>query len=186
MKNKVTISIIIVLLMIIVVVGSTYAFFSSVASSNNSNVSASAEKYEIVYTGGTEIDGDIKMLSSHVGADNTTVQIGLASGVNVTVNATLYIKVTTISPALAVAGFKWEVYEVNGGTETLKNSGTFQGASANSEINILTMPLSTTIKSYKVYFWADGNSVSNEISGTNFNGYIGAKSDVITGIVDNS
>ena len=186
MKNKVTISIIIVVLLIIVVVGSTYAFFSSVATSNNSNVTSSAEKYEIVYQGGTQIDGDIKMLSNHNGADSTTVQIGLANGVNVTVNATLYIKVTEISEELDVSGFKWEVYSVNGDVETLKNSGTFQGAGNGSEINILTMPLTTTLTSYKVYFWADGNSIGNEISGTSFKGYIGAKSDIITGIVDNS
>ena len=185
MKKKIIYSVLVILLLVIIVVGSTYALFSSAATSNNSNVTSSSEKYEIIYYGGTAIDGDIKMLSSHVGADSTTVQIGLASGVNVAVNATLFINVVSISPEIATTGFKWEVYRVNGANETLENSGNFNGATANAEIPILTKPLSTTLTSYKVYFWLDGSTVGNEIEGTNFNGYIGAKSDILTGIVDN-
>ena len=186
MRKEITIAISVVVLIIAIIAGTTYSFFSSVATSNNSNVTATAEKYEIIYTGGTAIDGDVKMLSSHVGADSTTVSIGLANGVNVSVNATLFISITEISSELAVSGFKWEVYRLNGANETLVNSGTFQGATNGGEINILTTSLSTTQTSYKIYFWADGNAIGNEISGSNFSGYIGARTDAITGIVDNS
>lgn len=186
MKKKLIFSIIVVLIIVIVIVGATYSYFISTASSNNSNVTANSEKYEIVYHGGTEINSDIKMLSSHEGADSTTVEIGLASGVNVAVSATLFIKVTQISSALAVEGFKWEIYRVNGANEILENSGNFSGAAVNSEVPILTTPLTTTLTSYKVYLWLDGSNVGNEIMGTTFKGYIGAKSDILTGIVNNS
>ena len=160
--------------------------FSAVATSNNNVVSADSKKYEIVYRGGTAINANIKILGSHEGADNTTVEIGLAQGVNVSVNATLFITVENISTELAQEFFKWEIYQVDGQNEVLKNSGNFLNASANDEIAILTMPLSTTITSYKIYFWIDGNNSGNEVTGTSFSGYIGARTDILTGIVNNS
>ena len=186
MTKKITFSILVVLLIAIIVVGSTYAYFSSVVASNNINVTAGSEKYEIIYHGGTEIDTNIKMLSSHVGADSTIVEIGLASDVNIAVTATLFINVTSISQELATDGFKWEIYRISGNDEILENSGNFNGASDNSEVPILTKAITSTMTSYKVYFWLDGSKMGDEITGKTFRGYIGAKSDVLTGIVDNS
>ena len=174
----------IVLLLIIITFGSTYAYFSSRLSTNNS-VGGASEKYEIIYNGGEEINGNIKMLSSHVGADNTTVSIAKGQDVNVDINATLYINITQISPELAVSGFKWEIYRVNGNNEILENSGNFAGKAATDEIAILTKALTTTLTSYKVYFWLDGASVGNEISGKTFKCYIDARTDNLTGIVSN-
>ena len=181
MNKKIAYSVGLVLLIVIAIVGSTYAYFTSIATSTNSNVVATAEKYEIVYHGGTAINADLKTLASHVGADNTTVEIGLASGVNDSVNATLFI-----SPEIATDGFKWEVYRISGNTEILEGSGNFQGATNNSEVTLITKPLTTTMTSYKVYFWLDGDKTGNEIIGKTFSGYIGARSDILTGIVDNS
>ena len=187
MKKDFSHSIIVVLLLLVITIaGSTYAYFSAVATSNNSIVNANSEKYEIVYHGGTEINGHIRVLGSHENADNTTVEIGLAQGVTASINATLFITVENISPALSTESFKWEVYQVNGQEEVLKNSGNFLNAEADDEISILTIPLSTTLTSYKVYFWVDGSSTGNEINGSTFNGYIGAKTNILTGIVDNS
>ena len=186
MNKKIVYSVGVVLLIVVAIVGSTYAYFSSVATSTNSNVSANAEKYEIIYRGGTDINTVLKMLPSHTGADNTTVEIGIASGVNVAVTATLFITVESISQSIATDGFKWEVYRISGNDEILENSGNFQGATNNSEVTILTKPLSTTMTSYKVYFWLDGSKVGNEAQNTSFSGYIGARSDIITGIVDNT
>ena len=186
MNKKIIYSILVVLLVIVVVAGGTYAYFSSAATSNNSNVAANPEKYEIIYNGGTAINADLKMLSSHVGADNTTVQIGVASGVNVEITATLFITVEQISSELATTGFKWEIYRINGNSEVLENSGTFNGKTNGSEVTLLTKQLTTTLTSYKVYFWLDGSSMGNEIAGKTFRGYIGARTDVLTGIVDNS
>ncbi len=186
MKKKIIYSVLAVLLIIFVVSGATYAYFSSVATSNNSNVSATSEKYEIIYHGGTEINGNIKMLADHVGADNTTVEIGLASGVNVDVTATLFINITEISQSLAVPGFKWAVYRISGNNEILENSGNFSGATVNSEVPVLTKKITTTMTSYKIYFWLDGNSVSDVSSEARFRGHVAARSDILTGIVDNS
>ena len=187
MKKEYRYSIIVVLLLLVItIIGTTFAYFSAIATSNNSIVGASSQKYEIIYRGGTEINGNIKMLSNHENADNTTVEIGLAQGVTTSINATLFITVENISEALATNAFKWEVYQIDGQNEILKNSGNFLNAKVGDEISILTIPLSTTITSYKVYFWADGSSSGNEINGSTFKGYIGAKTDVLTGIVDNS
>ena len=186
MNKKVLFSILLVLLIVFVVVGSTYAYFTSVAVSNNGNVVTDSEKYEIIYNGGTEIDCDIKMLSSHVGADNTTVSIGLASGVSATVSATLFVNIEQISSELATSAFKWEIYRVSGNSETLVNSGNFNGKVAGNEVSLLTTTLSTTLTYYKVYFWLDGASAGNDVMGKTFTGYIGARTEILTGIVDNT
>ena len=81
---------------------------------------------------------------------------------------------------------KWEIYRLDGNNEVLERSGNFQGATSNSEVALITKPLSTTMTSYKIYFWLDVSKVGNEAIGKTFSGYIGARSDVITGIVDNT
>ena len=192
MKKDFSHSIIVVLLLLVITIaGSTYAYFSAVATSNNSIVNANSEKYEIVYHGGTEINGHIRVLGSHENADNTTVEIGLAQGVTASINATLFITVENISPALSTESFKWEVYRIDGTNEIYVNSDSFNGKKTGDKIPIVTdYPLTNTenetLTKFKVYLWIDGNNSDNNIEGGTFEGYIGARTDVLTGIVKTS
>ncbi len=191
MKKEVNYSIIVTALVVIfATIGSTYAYYSLVASGNNKNVVSSSEKYEIIYRGGTNIDStncEMRVVSSKEGGCSTTVEFGLGSGVNVAVNGNLFINLDSISDALKIAGFKWEVYQVSGQTETFVSQGNFQNIPVSNQIQIVTnRPLSTTVAKYKIYFWIDGNLTDNNVANATFSGYIGASTETLTGIINNS
>lgn len=175
----------ILLLIIITIIGATYAYYSIVVSGNN-NVQANSKKYEIIYRGGTHLTGDMQAVSQKEDGKITTVEIGLASG-SAIANATLYINIINISSNLAIAGFKWEVYRINGANEVYVNSGNFSGKATSDEIPIVTnYQLSETMTQFKIYLWIDGNNSGNGIDGGTFEGYIGARTDALTGIVKSS
>ena len=191
MRKEVTFSILVVVIVsIIAVIGSTYAYYSLVATGTNRTVTANAEKYDVIYTGGTHINSQtcaMNVVANKEAGCHTDVQIGVSSGVTVTINADLFINIDTISAGLKTAGFKWEVYRVNGTTETLVSNGNFSSIPANNQITILSNePLSTTIKTFRIYLWIDGNMTDNSVAGTSFDGYIGANTEQLTGIVNNN
>ena len=189
-KELITSIIVTVLLVILAVIGSTYAFYSLSATGSNHGVSTNSKKFEIVYNGGTAISTSncpMNLTTSKDGGCSTTIQIGLASGVDVAVNASIYIKVNTITDNLKIAGFKWELYSVNGQTETLVANGNFASIPANNTIVMASnQALSTTLKTYKVYFWIDGSLANNSVYPSSFGGSVGAYTDQLTGIVNNS
>lgn len=179
----------ILLLIIITVIGITYAYYSIVVNGNN-NVQGNSKKYDILYSGGTHITGDLQAVTSKEEGKSTTVQIGLASG-SAQANATLYIDIINITNNLAISGFKWEVYRIDGTNEIYVNSDSFNGKKTGDKIPIVTdYPLTNTenetLTKFKVYLWIDGNNSDNNIEGGTFEGYIGARTDVLTGIVKTS
>ena len=191
MKKEVVYSIIItILLTVITIIGSTYAYYSLAATGTNRNVTSTSEKYEIVYNGGTHINSstcEMKIVASKEQGCHTDIEIGVATGVSVTVNANLFINVTSISDELKVAGLKWEVYRLSGNTETHVSNGNFANIPNNNQVIILTNePLSTTIKRFRIYIWLDGNLTDDSVVGKSFEGYIGANTEQLTGIVNNS
>lgn len=179
----------ILLLIILTIIGATYAYYSIVVSGNN-NVQGNSKKYEILYSGGTHITGDMQAVAKMEDGKKTTVQIGLASG-SAKANATLYIDIVNISDNLAIAGFNWAVYRIEGSNEIYVNSNNFLGKKTGNEIPIvvdypLTDTENETLTQFKIYFWIDGNNSDNNIEGGTFEGYIGARTDVLTGIVKTS
>lgn len=172
----------ILLLIIITTVGATYAYYSMAVSGNN-NVQANSEKYEIIYQGGEHITGEIPVTANKDGGKNTMVQIGLGQG-SAAASANIYIKIESITNNLAIAGFKWEVYRINGANEIYVNSGDFSGYKTGDQIPIVNnYQLSETITKFKIYIWIDGNNSDSSINGGSFDGYVGANTDILTGIV---
>ena len=176
----------ILLLIIVSIVGATFAYYSITVSGNNS-VQANSKKYDIIYRGGTHITGDMQAVATKEEGKITNIEIGLASG-SAKANATVYIDIATISNNLAIAGFNWEVYRIEGSNEIYVNSNNFLGKRAGDEIPIvvnypLTDTINETLTKFKIYFWIDGNNSDNNIEGGEFEGYIGARTDVLTGIV---
>lgn len=191
MKKEVMYSIIITLLLtVITIIGSTYAYYSLTATGTNRNVSSTSEKYEVVYNGGTHINSstcEMKIVANKEQGCHTDIEIGVATGVSIDIKANLFINVTSISNELKTAGFKWEVYRLNGNTETYVTSGNFASIPANNQLTILTNEtLSTTLKKFRIYIWLDGNLTDNNVAGKSFEGYIGANTEQLTGIVNNS
>jgi len=191
MKKGILYSVFITIFLIVVtIVGSTYAYYSLVASGNNRTVNATAEIYEIIYHGGDDITPDtcpMNVVANKEQGCNTVVEIGLGAGVTVNANANIYIEIASITNNLKIAGFKWEVYKLNGQTETFVSRGNFSNIPNDNKIPVATsQPLSTTLAKYKIYLWLDGNLTDNDVSGASFNGHITASTDVLTGIVNNN
>ena len=191
MKKQVLYSVFIVaFLAVITIISSTYAYYSLVATGSNQTVNANAEIYEIIYHGGNDITSQtcpMSVVSNKDQGCNTTVEIGLTQGVTVSVNANLYIEVTSITDNLKVAGFKWETYKINGQTETRVAYGDFSNIPNDNKILIASnQPLSTTLAQYKIYIWIDGALTDNSVSGASFSGHVTASTDTLTGIVNNN
>lgn len=181
MKKQLLYSIFTVLLLAIVIAGSTYAFFSaSITSSENVDIDTS--KFEVIYTGGTTIDGELKIGSKKEDGYNTTVNIKLAKD-SVQTKANLYIDIEEITPNIAVSGFIWEVYGYKNNTPVYSNSGNFNGYNStdNKIVNIVeNYTLSEDNTSFTVYLWLDGNKTDNNVVGGSFKGHIGAKTENFT------
>ena len=182
-KNIITI-ILVLLLMAVTIVGATYAYYAMVVAGSQ-NVQANSKKYAILFQGGEHITGEMPISDSKAGGKNTTVQIGLAPD-SASANATLYIQIVSITNNLAIAGFNWEVYRMNGTSEIYVNSGNFLNKANGDQIPIVTnYQLSETATRFKIYLWIDGENTDSNIKGGSFDGYVGAYADITTGIVKN-
>ena len=188
----------IILMIIIITVSGTYAFFS--ATTNTGNVlTADASKLDVIYTGGTEINGNLKLVNPDENAKNkgfnTTVRIKLAED-SVDAKANLYIQINEITAAIATEGLVWEVYKEYEGVESFVDSGTFieceNGATTKKCANgdrlyiVRDYQLTTTDTFYTVYIWLNGDKVGNEVLNAKLNGYIGAQTEEITTNLNNS
>lgn len=170
------------LILAITTVGATYAFFTATVSSSN-KVNSSSADFKVLYTGGTEITGDLKLLTSKDGASNTTVHIRMDNG-SVLASANLYINIENISREIAASAFKWEVVGVKNSTTVYTNSGTFNGTSNNGKIKIVSnYALDYTNTDFTVYFWLDKDTVENAMLGKTFSGYISAETEHYTGSI---
>lgn len=183
MKKQFIYTISAILLLTIAVVGSTYAFFSATATSNNNSVSANAQKFEVIYTGGTEINGPIDLSIDRTGGVNTTVHIKVGQGSSQAL-AYLFLNIEEMTDNLSVSNVKWEVSGVKNGKEVYVNNGTFAGY---NDTNNNTIPIVEDYRltedqtDFTVYIWIDGNSTGNEILGAMLSSYISAQTEQYTG-----
>lgn len=178
---------IIVFLVTIVTVSGTYAFFSSTANSSEMNFDTA--KFEVIYTGGTAITGNLELVKSKEEGFNTKINIKVSEG-SLDGKANLYINIEEITANIATEAFNWEVYKTVNGNENFVNSGTFidcekdgikkQCESGDKIYIVRDYPLTTTNTTFTVYIWLNGYEVGNEVVGSSFNGYIGAESENIT------
>lgn len=176
----------IILLLTIAIVGGTYAFFAAGAGSK-SPIDTTGHKFEVIYTGGTHIDGPLTLVSNKDNGMNTTVNIKVAED-SVLGKANIYLQIEEITENIATDALRWEVYK-NGET-TAHSQGTFTqcGTTANQICAnddklylVKDYNLSKNNTSFTVYIWLDGNKAGNEVIGASFKGYIGAESENITG-----
>ncbi len=182
MKRQVLYAIGAVLIMAVVIVGSTYAFFSS-SIGGNRNITADSSDFSVIYTGGTEINGEMPVTTDKTNAFSTSVNIRMAEN-SVLAVGTLYITIESISENLRIPGFKWEVYKVVNNSEVLQSRGNFNGYNDTNN-NVVTIvnnyQLSTTNTTFVIYLWVDGTLTNNNVLGGIFSGYIGAYTMPFTG-----
>lgn len=186
--------ILVTILIIIITVGSTYAYFSSRVNTGN-NIKTNSSKLEVIYTGGTQISGNLNLVNTKEEGYNTTVNIKLSED-SVDAKADLYIYVNKITSSIANAALKWEVYKTYEGVKTFVSSGSFLDCANGNTTKTCTngdkiyivkdYQLTTTDTYYTVYIWLDGNMVGNEVLGAVLEGYIGAETEHITTKLNNS
>lgn len=185
MKNKITYLIIAILLLIIIAAGSAYAFFSVSAKANN-NLEATGKKFEVIYTGGSHISGTLEMVSKREEGLNTTVNIRMAKN-SANAIGKIYINVEKITSNISVEGFIWEVVGIKNGDQVYYKKGNFKGIN-DTDNNIVTLVenylLTEDNTAFTIYLWVDGNKVDNDILNSEFQGYIGAKTENFTGITN--
>ena len=172
-------SILVILLLVVVVSGATYAYFVSNVITNGNSIQTNGANFDIIYAGGTQINGVINIGSSKDDGYNTTVNI--RSGSNTpNVRADLYINIDEITSNIAIEGFVWEVYGYNNGELVYSDTGDFDGcnSSNNNKVKIVdNYLLSQTDTSFTVYFWIDGTKTDNNVLNGQFRGYIYASSE---------
>ena len=190
--KKITIYIIIILVITITTVGSTYAYLISRTSSSANFLLGEGAELNVVYTGGTALEGEISPGNNKTSGLSTTVNIGITAD-SVIAKANLYINVNTISSSLATEGFIWEVYKTVNGEETFVDSGSFvecrtttgedtkKCATKDKLYIVNNYILSTTPTSFTVYVWIDGNKTGSDILGASFKGTIAAETEKFTG-----
>lgn len=187
MKRQLIYTICAFLLLAIAVVGSTYAFFTA-TTGENSNVTAEASKFEVIYSGGTEINGPIDLSTDRTGGVNTTVHIKVGQG-SAHALAYLYFNIEQMTDNLSVSNVKWEVSGLKGGKEVYTNSGTFLGYNdtSNNKIPIVeNYRLTEEQTDFTLYIWIDGPNTGNEILGASLSGYISANTERFTGQLNGS
>lgn len=193
MKKAILYTIIILLVIVITVTG-TYAFFVATTGSNN-NVTANSAKLEVIYTGGTAIQGGLNLVRTKEEGFNTTVTIKLSED-SVDAMADIYIHINQITSTIATEALIWEVYKKYEGTETFVDSGTFLDCEAENTTKkcengdkiyiVKNYELTTTDTYYTVYIWLNGDKVGNEALGATLDAYIGAETEHITTQLNNS
>jgi len=190
--KKIITYIIIILVITIITAGSTYAYLVSKTNSSGNGLLGEGAELNVIYTGGTALEGGISPGNDKSSGLNTTVNIGITEN-SVVAKANLYINVNTISLPLATEGFIWEVYKKINGEETFVDSGTFtecrttigedtKKCQAGDKLYIVNdYILSTTTTSFTVYVWIDGNKTSSDVLGSSFRGVIEAETENFTG-----
>lgn len=190
--KKITVYIIIVLVITLVTAGSTFAYLISQTNSASNFLLGEGAELNVVFTKGAALEGGISPGVDKTFGLNTTVNIGITED-SVVAKANLYINVNTINSQLATEGFIWEVYKTVNGETTFVDSGSFVEcrATTGEDTKICATGdklyivndyiLSTTMTSFTVYVWVDGNKTGSEIVGASFKGTIGAETEKFTG-----
>lgn len=195
--KKIPIYIIIILLITIITAGSTYAYLVANINSEVNGVKGEGAELNVVYQEGLPLEGEISPSINKNAGLHTTVNIRRTED-SVEAKTHLFIKVESITPSLASAGFIWEVYKIveteeetteefittGNFTQCKSSTGTKKCANGDKLYIINDYILSPTNTSFKVYVWIDGSKSGNEVIGASFKGVVLAETEKFTGILE--
>ena len=154
MKKIITMSLVLLLVTIITVSG-TYAFFTATIGSSNTQF-AKSDQLEVIYTGDTEISGNLNLVTNKNEGFRRQVSINLTEN-SIDALANLYIHVDEIDEALATGALEWEIYKINkDNTETVLATGDFLDCGALNETK------SKCTNGNRIYMISDINLLTKE------------------------
>lgn len=176
--KKTVIYITAVILIIAITVGATYAFFTASIESNK--ITSNSTVLDVIYSGGTHIDGKINLVSSKEKGLSTTVSIRFSQD-SVQEAGDIYMDIEKITENLSIPGFKWEIYGYKNNELVYSGTGTFDGKKTSDVITLVNdYEIDYVDTLFTIYIWLDGNMVGNEVLGGEFKAYIGAKTEHFT------
>lgn len=155
-----------VIAFIAVIAGATYAWFTW--SSGNTELSGTTGCFNIIYDKGTDISGSLVPSVDKSGGLSTSVKINIDPSCTITGTATLKLTTNNTSTIpLSAGAVKWELYD--GDTQLKTGSVTAAGT-----LDLGTVALTTTAKTYTFYVWLDGAIANNDYIGKSYSGSISA------------
>lgn len=169
---KVIITSVIVATISLVIFSVTYAWFLTSQESNDVSNAASGGGLDIIYANGQDITGTLTPAKDNSTALFTTATIRKSSA-SVDALATITLNVESITTNLAISAFKWEVYQDSNTTPI--NSGTFNGVTNNSKIDLIENYLVTnTDTTFTIKLWLNGDETTNSVANQTLSAYIDA------------
>ena len=185
MNKRAIYTIVGLLLLTILVIGGTYAYFS-LTTVGNTPVTTNSAKFEVLYNGGEGYEGPLQMVSSRENGHKETIKVKVGQG-SVNAKLSLVLEIDQMSQAMAINGFKWEIYGYKNGTQVYSGQGNFSGKSASAGSNTIILvnndyTITEDETTFDVYWWLDGSMINEDLGGSTFACHINAQTESITGI----
>lgn len=182
--KKVIIYALVLTFVTIVTVSGTYAAFNSMTEDKNAFKNINAHEIKVIYSGDTEISGYIDLVKTKEEGFRRTVSIAQGEG-SVDVTGNIYVYLEEITAGFSSVAMKWEIYSLNGETETFIDKGTFDGYQSGEKIYMLkNIDLTLDTKEYAIYLWLNGYEAGNEVVDAILRGYIGAETGIVSGVMN--
>ena len=191
--RRMILSILSVIMLAVVTVSATYAYYQSSVNGTTNSVGASSNEFDVIYTGGNQLSGQLQVASSRSENFKTTVSIRLAPN-STLAKANLYIKISEISSVLASDMLVWEVVAQNNGesvtltpsrgdfTTCTHSNGTTGTCQSGDKLYIVTnYNLLYTDTDFTIYVWINGDKATNAVVGASFSASVGAETENLTG-----
>ena len=154
----------------ILITGGTYAYLTFEVSNNS--LSGMGKCNIVNYREDDISEADLLSTTNYEEGASTTITLSQSAGCSIytTVGIYLHTNDTTTAPIETVPAFKYKIiteddYEYNG-TVTAKG-----------DYLLVTVPLTSTEKTYTIYFWIDSNVSLGAYHNVSYSGYIYASSE---------
>ena len=194
--KKMTLYLIIVLVLVgMLSVGGTYAYFRAVTNSAVNADNAEAYEFEVIYSGGEAIQGDLNMSVDKTGGESRVVTIRMGEG-SALPKASLYMDISDIATNTLMdsspwqKALKWEVIGTKNGSTVYTDSGDFRECSINGNTLCTNNQKLYIVKNYQldyvdteftIWFWVDAEIADNGIIVAYIKGNIAATTEQYTG-----
>ena len=173
-KKKLIGTIVGVALFAALIAGATYAWLTFAIGVTNNTVSSGSMNFSVKYTRGNDVT-NIPILATGTPGDITplTVKANKVAG-SAPGNLTIYLNTdsTTTSALLSSGAIN---YAVCVGTCTSFNEDLTGTVTSSGKLGLLTTPLTDSEQSYNIYFWLDGNKITNALVDSTYKGHISAE-----------
>jgi len=167
-------SLIIIGLIVTFSLSSTYAYMQLQASNNSATGVGGC--FEVDYVKGQAINAsDLPTTTNYLSGASTEVTLSKADNCDIytTAQIKLYTNTSTTAP-LSKGALKYKVVK-NSGDGTILSGGT-GAVTANGEIQLASVSLTTTATTYTIYMWVDPTISIGYYDEKTYSGYIFAES----------